>query len=237
MNALTEKYKNSCKLCFKEILEEPLKLGVDKLENLNLIKQLMDAEIIEENANYAKVINNAVCFKCASNLIEFINFRSSCHEKFAAFKKEFEQAAVAKTFVCEFCYNFFPNEDKLNVHKRDCSPSTACDMDIDESCDRLPVELPVEEPPAMNNNFKGYECVDCNRKFLPEEHATYLTHCRNVHPKKVPCPFGCVVTRADDKPGKEKSKRFRNLHFLALHMHKNHQDVMMRKTKIETNEP
>lgn len=229
MNALIQKYKNVCKFCLGTS-QELTTLGTKELEDVETIRELMGAEITENNSDFAKVIQNAICFKCASNIIVFRDFRVECNEKYKAFQKEFADVQKApkevsvQTFVCEHCYQFFKTEEilnshKANVHETDTTISVDA-MDIDLSCAPQVENVPEEE---TISEVESYECNDCHRKFLPEDHSIYLAHCRNVHPKKVPCPFGCLVDTQDkDNPVRTKRKLFKNLYFLANHLQKKH---------------
>lgn len=248
MNVLIEKYKNCCKFCFGPN-QDLITLGTKELEDVEVIKELMGAEITNENADYAKVIKNAVCFKCASNLIVFRNFRIQCNEKLNVFKKEFEQVqkspkeVIPQKFVCEFCLEYYDSEGILSTHKMQNhrnEPSAFSEpMEIDTSCNREQNLNNISEDGTScseidyneNKITEYYECNDCHRKFLPEDHAIYLAHCRNVHQKKVPCPFGCLVTPMDkENPVRPKRKLFKNLYYLANHLQKQHFDVVKQET-------
>lgn len=236
MDALFAKYQNCCKFCFKKIQGDPIPLGTKELDEVNLIKQLMGPEIVEENADYGKVLKNEVCFKCASNIILFKNFRKECNDVFKTFKKEFDQARSGKRaassvkFVCEFCYKYYDSEAILNFHKKhthknQLAPLNDDFMDIDVSCGQQSHVSEEDDEIDHNENkiSEFYECNDCHRKFLPEDKLIYLDHCKIIHPKKVSCPFGCHVNPTDkNNPVPAKRKVFKNMYFLANHLQKIH---------------
>lgn len=247
MNVLIEKYNNCCKFCL-EINQDPSAnlhvLGADELEDVATIKELMGCEIIDDNADYAKVLKNAVCYKCASQIISFQNFRTACNEKFKTFKNEFDQVRRGKQvqpqiFVCDACFTKHGSEDLLRLHKKHVHknnlPEVSDDnMEIDESCGQPSLIVSEDEDDGDQNDNRiteYYECKDCHRKFLPEDKSIYRAHCRTCHPKKVPCPFGCLVTPLDkDNPVRAKKKLFKNFYYLANHLQNQHLNVV--KTEV-----
>lgn len=218
MNTLATKYKNLCKFCHNTLDSDSIAL--ETLSDIKTIEKLLGPRLIENNERHAKIRKNEICSKCSSTVLNFIAFRKECLAKEEIFREDF---AIAEKYEAKAQELLRKNDAKIDEND--------AEMDVDESSRE---NLEVEENNNAQSSSSPFVCDDCDRKFGPDQKSMFLSHCRNVHPKKVPCPFGCLAIKIGEQNhiGPRKQKIFRNLHFLAKHIQTQH--LMIKSEIFET---
>lgn len=130
------------------------------------------------------------------------------------------------TFACEFsassAFNTtYQSQKLLNFHKKHSNKNQPAPFNDSMNIDGQPSHIFSEEDDEIELT-EFYECKDCHRKFLPEDHLIYLAHCRDVHPKKVSCSFRCMVAPTRKKKKPRPGKLFKNMYYLANHLQNIH---------------